>query len=246
MKYKIAFATVQGKGHIQEDIPCQDRVSFAKTDDTACIALADGAGSRPFSHFGAEIITKNISKYLVECFDYLYELDSELIKDIIISECHNYYKELPYIPDDLASTLLFFVVKNDKYIIGHIGDGMIFQVSEDVAQVLSYPENGEEMNQTYFISSQNAINHLRIKKGIINLDMTIIMGSDGGCMNLYSVNDEKVADAVIKMDKWMSRYDEETICNSLETNMKNLFIHHTLDDMSIIILKIKIDNEDIL
>ena len=42
---------------------------------------------------------------------------------------------------DLSSTLLFVAVKGNKFLAGHIGDGLIGSFDESGSQVFSPPEN---------------------------------------------------------------------------------------------------------
>ena len=64
-------------------------------------------------------------------------------------------------------TLLFVSIKNNKYIAGHIGDGIIGIIDEKGdAIVLSEPENGEFANTTYFTTSENYKYHLRLYREI--------------------------------------------------------------------------------
>lgn len=60
---------VQGRSHIKSGIPCQDKTYSVVDDNIQVIALADGAGSAKFSHYGAEAVTKFICLELVEKFD---------------------------------------------------------------------------------------------------------------------------------------------------------------------------------
>ena len=57
---------IQGRSHVQTNTPCQDKTYFYNNNDSYIIALADGAGSAKFSHFGAEIITKEICHSISE------------------------------------------------------------------------------------------------------------------------------------------------------------------------------------
>ena len=60
---------VQGRAHIKNDVPCQDKTYTLTDPSGASIALADGAGSAGMSHFGAEPVTKCITEYLTEHFE---------------------------------------------------------------------------------------------------------------------------------------------------------------------------------
>jgi serine/threonine protein phosphatase PrpC len=117
------------------------------------IALADGAGSARFSHFGADLVVRQASKLVAREFDRLIapEMDSAriakwLIKNLqhslLLLSNHGVMADtsdrsrlnLPCKAEqsrvscdlcDLASTLLIVATKGDKYIAMHLGDGVI-------------------------------------------------------------------------------------------------------------------------
>ena len=61
-------AAVAGKRHISNNIPCQDHTSCLIYDDnTAAIALSDGAGSKKFAKESAQIIVEACLDYFKEC-----------------------------------------------------------------------------------------------------------------------------------------------------------------------------------
>ena len=65
---------------------------------------------------------------------------------------------------EFSSTLLFVGVKDNRYLVGHIGDGLIGYFEGNNVKTLSYPENGDSPNKTFFITGDNAINYFRIYK----------------------------------------------------------------------------------
>lgn len=198
-RWKIAKAAVQGVDHIQSDTPCQDRVASYALNGIRAIALADGAGSRQASQFGAEIVTKASVKYLVENFDDLiistenedtknpftafYTFREKLI--VHLNEKLNEFlitnNKLTF--RDLASTLLFVVFDSENYLMGHIGDGIItsyqFNQFERFTKIMSTPENGAESHITYFFTESNVSKHLRIYRGSMRNILGFSLLSDG-------------------------------------------------------------------
>ena len=47
---------------------------------------------------------------------------------------------------DLASTLLFVAIKDNKFIMAHIGDGIIGYLKQDELKIATHPMNGEFIN----------------------------------------------------------------------------------------------------
>jgi hypothetical protein len=62
--FKILAARVRGKKHKHEGSYCDDWFEIAQSDNWAIIAVADGAGSKPFSRVGAKIACEAAVNYL--------------------------------------------------------------------------------------------------------------------------------------------------------------------------------------
>ncbi len=200
---KQAAVAVQGIDHINRQIECQDCVSSISSGGVNVIALADGAGSRTNSKEGAELISECICKDIANNFNCYYELcektgkteaqhkadidnlKEQLLKIIIAQIASNVVP--PESIDDYAATLLFFACRKDKYICGHIGDGVIGILNEHFAgvDVRSAPENGGAPNITFFATDANAKDHFRIEWGDMKGIEGVILMSDGPEEVLY-------------------------------------------------------------
>ena len=56
-----AAAKCVGSSHVKSGSPCQDSVSTGSTENgISVIALADGAGSSRFSHYGSELVVNRL------------------------------------------------------------------------------------------------------------------------------------------------------------------------------------------
>lgn len=128
--WNVIQCAAQGRSHIKSDIPCQDKTYSAFDNDTQVIALADGAGSAKLSHYGAETVTKFICSELTEKFDtYFSDNDGASVKQQLIEgmlkSLSKTANQLECEIKELASTLLFVAIKNNQFIIAHIGDGVV-------------------------------------------------------------------------------------------------------------------------
>ncbi len=229
MRSKIAFAEIRGTVHRLENVPCQDKTAFIKDDNYTCIALADGAGSRVHSHIGAKIAVDTICDYFknnqsIEAFDKKELLDL-IVKKLMDNSCSFY---------ELSSTLIFVFISNDEAIIGHLGDGFAFGIFDNDIEVLSYPENGEEKNITYFTTDNNALDHLRTKRLKVEDAMGFLLTSDGGGDCLYSNSDNEPANAIKIFNGWLKENDEQLVCRALESNLIEIAPGLTHDDVSVI------------
>lgn len=235
-------ARVQGISHIKSDTPCQDYNISCDNGDTYAIILSDGAGSALYSEIGAMIVCEAVKAYVFEDFKYLYNCDAKEFKSRLIhrirtrlgiaAKKHNSSK------NDFASTLLFVAVNKNKFICGHLGDGIIGIIDNDNnAKALSLPENGEFVNSTFFTTSNNYQYHLRIAKGYVDNIQTFFIMSDGASECLFQKNRKQMAKAIVLFNDWLKQYKKEEVAKAIGDNMKEIFTRYTNDDCSLSMLQ---------
>lgn len=232
---------VQGRGHIKTDTPCQDKTRFIYENETSVIALADGAGSATMSHFGAEYVTKKICELLTQQFDVYYnEDDGAAIKRVIVGTLMDGLEKLAQDIDcevkDLASTLLVAAVKDGKYIILHIGDGVIGYVQNEELKIASHPENGEFVNTTVFVTSKDALSTMKMMKGQLNGITGFALMSDGTEASLYNKREKSLAPALKKIMDLSQVIKSDCLQSEMERSFENVIKNSTTDDCSLIIL----------
>ena len=232
---------VQGRGHIKSNTPCQDKTYYLNENDTSVIALADGAGSASMSHFGAELVTQKICRLLTQQFDiYFNEEDGVAIKRVIVGTLLEGLGKLAQDLDcevkDLASTLLVAAVKNGKYIILHIGDGVIGYVKNGELKIASHPENGEFVNTTVFVTSKDALSTMKMMKGQLNGITGFALISDGTEASLYNKREKSLAPAFKKIMDLSKIMKADCLQNEMERSFENVIKNSTTDDCSLIIL----------
>ena len=231
---------VQGKGHLESGTPCQDKTfSIVKGSCTVC-ALADGAGSAFLSHFGAETATQTICNYMADNFDSVIDEDGVSVKQNILAVvgsslnalCQEHCCDIK----DFASTLLFVAEKAGKFIICHIGDGVIGYVKDDEVLVASHPENGEFANTTVFTTSSGAIASMKIIKGSLNQISGFILMSDGTEASFYNKRDKVLSPSLSRLVKLASVCDSGYMSRMLNSTFENLVKWKTSDDCSIVLM----------
>lgn len=232
---------VQGRGHIKTGTPCQDKVCTKIVGDTQVIALADGAGSAKLSHIGAEYVTKQICESLAYNFElYFGENDGIAVKRKIVSDLLDGLKKVADSNfcdiKDLASTLLVAAVRGDKYIIIHIGDGVIGYLKKDQLKVATCPENGEFVNTTIFVTSKDVLSTMKILKGSLGDISGFALMSDGTETSLYHKQKKALAPvlkSIMKMTTILNcTFLEMEVQESFETVIKN----NTTDDCSLVLM----------
>lgn len=242
--WKLASSYVTGRGHHLNNVSCQDRTfELIKSHSTGTfygLALADGAGSCKYSDVGAEIITEKTLSFIKSNFSYLFRSNkiSQDLLDYISATLNNLAKEQNIEVKDLSSTLLFVALKEDKFIIGHIGDGVIGVLDKDnKIHVLSHPENGEFSNSTYFTTSSNYPSRMRIKKGVMQNSIGFILMSDGTANSLYDIKNKRLAEINIDIINWLEKESSETVKLALTENLENIIKKKTLDDCSLGVMR---------
>jgi hypothetical protein len=239
--WKSVCCEVQGRGHIKTETPCQDKTKILSRDGAEVIALSDGAGSASHSHFGAECVVNNISAYVADNFRQLIDnVDGKQVKldimNILKQSLNDKAVELNCDLKDLASTLLLAAVCEEKYIIIHIGDGVIGYLDGEELKVASSPDNGEFANVTTFVTSSEALASMRLFKGNINNISGFILMSDGTEQSLYHKPTKALAKVTIKLMHRTCLIDGGIMRSRLVETFKSVILKNTQDDCSIAIM----------
>ena len=239
--WNIMQCAVQGRSHVKDGIPCQDKTYSIFSNQVLAAALADGAGSAKLSHFGAEEITKQLCAHLTQQFDHYYQEENgvavkQKLMDSIRDCLRQTAKRLQCEPKDLSSTLLLAAVKGDRFILIHIGDGVIGYLKNRQLKIASHPENGEFANTTVFTTSQQAINAMRLIKGRLEEIQGFVLLSDGAEASLYHKGTRQLAGALKRVMELSFVIPAQRIQQLLEESFQNVVRMATMDDCSILIL----------
>jgi len=192
----IVGASTTGKGHIKNEMLCQDAHSFELIDKSCGIAVvSDGAGSLKNSHLGSGFVVENILDQMKTVLkenpllqiDFLTEeewrncmLDQIKIlrtnlQDFAIVE------ELDYC--SLGCTLILLLFSSNRLLICHIGDGRAGYSDHDGNwKSLFNPFKGEQVGQTVFITSELLDeNEALIETNIVNDNISSFTLLSDGC-----------------------------------------------------------------
>ena len=236
--WKYLYASVQGKGHIEENIPCQDFCEvFQHTHYTVCI-VSDGAGSCEKSDIGsnkatlfanihfsklieekkwhkpsAKIKPKDWNKVSVKA---LKEIRNELERVSIAEGC-----ELK----SLSCTLIIAIQLKEKILITHIGDGRAgYCNNKDEWKAMMKPYKGGYSNETVFITSNiwdnEELTSKYIESRIINEKIKAYCLLTDGCENAsfecYKVNEES------SIPEDLNKPFKDFFHDNINTNIPNL------------------------
>lgn len=236
--WNLLDSTRQGRSHVKQGTPCQDKTYCQSYDDTYVITLADGAGSARLSHYGAECVTKCIADELGSHFEsYWDEIEARIAKERLFHEISESLQQIAEQQDcqlkDLASTLLAVAVKDERYIILHLGDGVIGYCKEGVLKVASAPNNGEFANTTVFTTSSDACSQMKVFRGPLNGINGFVLMSDGPEACLYDKKNNELANGLLQILEDASGEDLKEVTEGIEEAMDTVITKHTLDDCSL-------------
>lgn len=164
--WQVVGASVRGPDHAREGSPGQDawaRGPFGERG--ACVCLCDGAGSAPHAEVGARVVADAVVAALAEA------PTSESATETLRSACAagraallQRAADLAVAPTALACTLVAAVCMDGWVAVAHLGDGAVVgrRAGSDELTLLSAPDRGEYINETWFVTSAAWATHLRI------------------------------------------------------------------------------------
>lgn len=183
--WKIHQKKKRGKRHEAMKLECQDQTAGIAYEGYTAVALADGSGKNDYAAKGAKAIVEIVSKLMARHFEELYQLDEKGIKfNVIITmkkELYQLCTQYRISLTQLQSTLAAAVIdeKTGRYILCHLGDGIIGGIIRQKQYILSYPENGINSRYTKTTISDEIMDAVRVQKGE-NKELTkICLMSDG-------------------------------------------------------------------
>jgi serine/threonine protein phosphatase PrpC len=126
--------------------------------------------------------------------------------------------------------------ENGEYVFGHIGDGCGFLYDGTDSRLISQPENGSNPGETFFVTGQDALSHLRMTTGTLRPGEAIALCSDGASASLYNYTTMQPAPAVARLCQWLVENPPELVSQALKENLDEVLRGHSHDDMSVALL----------
>ena len=240
----ISKAKHTGKMHREKNEANEDFVLARHIADNISVAiLADGAGSKKYGGTTAACVIKYIEQYCVDKADRDDFLDciKAGLFPYVNKELVNMIQKTNSEIDDYGATMLFVIVYDNKYVAGHVGDGVVLFKNSSAFKVLSMPENGEYVNQTYFVPVITKPDHFRMYEGVLGNEFCFILSSDGISGTLYNPLNNQVSRVCEQLYYWCKNYEPEKCDEILQENLAKVFDKYSDDDMSIVVLCDSID-----
>jgi serine/threonine protein phosphatase PrpC len=189
MPWRVAGISSAGPSHIKADEPCQDAHAVNSLGEWLIGVVSDGAGSAPNSAEAAHLICNVLINELTEIIsgntapalevlrnDDLIVATIDILRERVAALAHEKGEPL----EKFDATIIGVLANSEGGVFFHIGDGAgcAFSSSDAQINVLTYPENGEYPNQTYFLTEASYRSHLRVTHFGPECDAIILM-TDG-------------------------------------------------------------------
>ena len=234
---KLSAATLQGSRHRREGTPCQDCAATLSLGGTHAAALCDGAGSLPHSHLGAGAAAGAAVRLLCGSFEELWTLPPRALGRRVLEELLRAMAETGRPLPELGCTLLFCACREGRFLAGHLGDGLMALVRRGEALPLSLPENGSEPGETWFLTSPDAPERLRLYRGELGPGPgTVLLTSDGVSGQLLDRRTRRLSPACLRLARWAEEYSPAEMEEILRGNLREVLSQGTPDDLGIALL----------
>lgn len=177
MSWNVYASSVIGSGHRQNNLPCQDAFYYRKMGDRLVAVVCDGAGSAACSEQGAALVARELADGLAA---FTCEPDEAQLVALVAGVRETILlqaREQARSAGDFACTVLAVWLGENASTVLHIGDGTA-ALTLDSGLHFSLPENGEYVNQTWFLTSDDWREHLRISQ-FAGRATQLVMMSDG-------------------------------------------------------------------
>lgn len=177
MPHVVVAGTATGSSHVASNRPCEDSLAVRIPEDGrwASVAVCDGCGSASLAREGAQFISSYVADSLA---DLAPRLEADGPGDWVIDQAVSAMASLraamrgQFGKDirEYAATIVAALIFDAGGFILHIGDGVAtsFEICPShsspslSASDQSDPENGEYINETYYVTEPDWIRHIRL------------------------------------------------------------------------------------
>lgn len=248
--WTVTRASTIGSSHLSHGGEKQDSIAVVEDKHgNVAFCLSDGAGSSKRSKLSSSFTSQFIAERLSELPAMIEQrgtgswINDYIIQCVIDLRAFLFKEFSTYDLADYHCTLVSGVLFEKTCLVAHIGDGAVLSgtsVTENNECVLneklyfSEPENGEYINETYFITEPHWLKHLRIK-AFSNVSW-LIAGTDGG-MDLLSLGnrlqDQLVMDLLSKVANFPSSDRDQSLERIMSSDKAD---EKTNDDKTLLIV----------
>lgn len=179
--WHVIGASVAGRSHQASGTDCQDACDWRAQPGLTCLAVADGAGSRPMARDGALLAVRHALLTAGQCAAGSGDPASWLrlafaaARDEITTRASAQDRQAA----DYAATLAVAVLTPDVVAIGQIGDTIVVTGNAGRYETARPAPRGEYVNETTFITGPGALDDLRISIRPAAQTDSVFLSTDG-------------------------------------------------------------------
>jgi serine/threonine protein phosphatase PrpC len=165
--WKVIGASVTGNSHRALDAGCQDASGWCSGPEVTCLAIADGAGSRPLSAAGSELAVERALTTAMKCATEPAGPASPAVWiRAAFEDAHQHIvgmaMDAEKTADDYATTLAVGILTPHIVAIGQVGDSIVVTGHAAHYCAVAPETKGEYVNETFFVTMRDAFDHLRV------------------------------------------------------------------------------------
>ncbi|MDD3168212.1 MAG: hypothetical protein PHC91_01955 [Eubacteriales bacterium] len=229
MKVKYAYGITPGISGTGQGAEC--RIGMIDEKGVAVIVLADPADGAENTGLCTKLETEAAAGLLTEKFDEIYASKENFVETEVMKNIWNAFqgKGIEFCGADGA--LLFFAVKEKRYLAGHRGSGFIALLN-DSCTILSKPEANEQ-DRT----------RMKIYKGEQQEPFGVMLINEGACHSLYDSSTGNLSSACGTFFEWLREYDEETVSEALAKNIDQYFLKDGKGDIAVAVMVAEQEDE---
>jgi serine/threonine protein phosphatase PrpC len=250
-QWRVAGVSTIGTSHKQSGAECQDTWTISQAiipagfEVVTAVCVSDGAGSAEKAFAGAKLTAFAVSNWLCEHFPSALSLSQNQIGKACLAKVRRLVRRAAeragYSPNEYAATLVAVCVgSNGAWLALHLGDGGIVGEFANQVLVVSPPEKGEFANESWFVTSEGALEHLRVYGSPFNQEFCkptgFVIFSDGVENSLLNRRTGTVAHAASIMLGWLRGHPPAIVSRALEQNINMVFREQSYDDCTIVLM----------
>ena len=181
--WKVIGASVTGTSHEAAGTSCEDASSWQVGPEVTCLAVADGAGSRPLSGRGAALAVDHALLIARACAGRDEPDDPHTWPRLIVKDVREQIAMLAATegrePGDFASTLGVAILTRTVACVGQIGDTIAVLGKAGQFRTVDPAPRTEYVNETSFVTDESVMEQLRVTiEPIADVD-SVFLSTDG-------------------------------------------------------------------
>jgi len=250
-RWQVAGMSVPGISHLKAGLECQDAWELCgaghpvDSNMATAVCVSDGAGSASKAFAGARLTAFAVSKWLYQHFPSALELREHRIAQSCLSKVTRSVRRATQktglVPSEYAATFVAVCVGSDgAWLALHLGDGGIIGRFGSRVLAVSQPEKGEFANETWFATSSDALDHIRVYGSAFNQELPapdgFVLFSDGVENSLLDRRKGTIAHAASAMLDWFQNHPPDRVSTALEENISAVFRARSPDDCTIVLM----------